>query len=514
MFKRKLLGIIAIMVAMLLLPTVYADEYTDLLDKFAPNGEVVVNSIPPTNENEMYAVLYDYLAEGVNGTYINNNYKNKIEIEGGYLSIEDVSTDYKTAKIVICDFERGPVASKNVTFKYNYNDEIYNKIKEYSKKIPANQPMYYISDLELLNFWINGEKDGYDNIDNYSTELKEVFNNSNLSFFVDNRAGFPGNIVEGRLGIATIIYDGTIYYINPMLGTQTRSIIYVDDNETDIVKAAQKRINDYVGHDKYVITEDITVTEYMENYIQSEIAAKQREYEERKREYGNTQLPDYLTSFEAFCEANYFDPNNITSEEFDLLEDYRDEKLYKVTINGVVRRFLIIKDKTGMKKPKFGSIDIETDVSVTSDDSKIPLDTLVSAKLLTSGDIYDNIRKVIGKNKSITYDIMLQSKSIADKITKLDNGKFLVSLPVSAELSGKELTVYYISPAGDMEEHNVTVKDGYATFETDHFSAYTLVEKDVTKTSNPSTGDSIGITLIVFALSASGLAITFKKLHS
>ena len=47
-------------------------------------------------------------------------------------------------------------------------------------------------------------------------------------------------------------------------------------------------------------------------------------------------------------------------------------------------------------------------------------------------------------------------------------------------LKGKEITVYYINSKGEKEEHIATVKDGYATFETDHFSTYVLAENNIT----------------------------------
>ena len=36
---------------------------------------------------------------------------------------------------------------------------------------------------------------------------------------------------------------------------------------------------------------------------------------------------------------------------------------------------------------------------------------------------------------------------------------------------------YQVKGTGEKEEHDVTIKDGYAVFTTDHFSIYTLAEK-------------------------------------
>ena len=77
------------------------------------------------------------------------------------------------------------------------------------------------------------------------------------------------------------------------------------------------------------------------------------------------------------------------------------------------------------------------------------------------------------------YDIKLYSSAKAEYITKLDNGKFEVKIPVSKKLEGKTLVVYYVDEDNNITEHEVNIKDGYAIFETDHFSIYTLAEKKI-----------------------------------
>ena len=60
---------------------------------------------------------------------------------------------------------------------------------------------------------------------------------------------------------------------------------------------------------------------------------------------------------------------------------------------------------------------------------------------------------------------------------ELEDGSFEVRIPLSEKLKGKDLVAYYVDNNGNKEEHEVTIKDGYAVFNTNHFSTYTLAEK-------------------------------------
>lgn len=60
---------------------------------------------------------------------------------------------------------------------------------------------------------------------------------------------------------------------------------------------------------------------------------------------------------------------------------------------------------------------------------------------------------------------------------ELEDGSFEVRIPLSEKLKGKDLVSYYVDDNGNKEEHEVTIKEGYAVFNTNHFSTYTLAEK-------------------------------------
>ena len=86
----------------------------------------------------------------------------------------------------------------------------------------------------------------------------------------------------------------------------------------------------------------------------------------------------------------------------------------------------------------------------------------------------------------------------------------MVKIPIPSDLNEKNLVVYYIPSSGEKEAHEVTVKDGYASFETDHFSTYVLAEKVSTETEsntikNPNTFDNIALYVSSMILSFTGL---------
>ena len=100
----------------------------------------------------------------------------------------------------------------------------------------------------------------------------------------------------------------------------------------------------------------------------------------------------------------------------------------------------------------------------------------------------ENIEKILGTNIYSAYDISLYSNAKQENITKLENEKFEVKIPLPENLKDKELAVYYITDNGDTEEHVATVRDKYVLFETNHFSTYVLTEK---APGNSAEGDSI-----------------------
>ena len=156
------------------------------------------------------------------------------------------------------------------------------------------------------------------------------------------------------------------------------------------------------------------------------------------------------------------------------------------------------------------TVDVSSGVEVYTD-GVIPLDTLIHVARITSGDEYDKIVKLLKITNVDMFDLSLSTSSNNEMITKLDNGKFRVKLPIKDEFKNKELKVYYVDEDDKVEEYAVTISDDgkYAIFETDHFSIYTLAAGEAIK--NPKTGDNI--LLYVATLMLSSIYLLTRKLR-
>ena len=439
-FKNILLTFILLLVVFI--PTkVLAENYGEDFKKILTDGKLVINSVPPKKDTDAYFIIYEL-------PFYDENGDSKYEDLRGYFSIDAIDEDYNSVTIDYIDktsYEL--IESHEVPIVYNYDKDIAKEVDKLVKGLPREKDFYVIDDLEILNFWINGEADDYSNIDNYSTELRSYFKNKNLNFYVDNRAGFFGEFVEGRMGIASIKYNDTVYYVDHTLSTRAYSIFYVEDDTTDVLKAIQKRINDYVGHDKYKVTKVGKISEYIEDYKSDLTSYWHEMYEEELARCKSEHAQDqgictsvdsdyyYLATFDAFLAYN--DYNFEDNEELQILSDYEEEDYYKMTINGEERLFIVLKDSEGIKNPEYISSDLITDISVSSKSSKVPLDTFIGAEQLTSGEEYNKVKDKLRYTNGITFDLSLYSKSLQDYIKKLDDTTFKVSIPIPSELEGK-----------------------------------------------------------------------------
>ena len=168
--------------------------------------------------------------------------------------------------------------------------------------------------------------------------------------------------------------------------------------------------------------------------------------------------------------------------EFNFLKKAAGDYWFNLEIGEATHMFIVVVDSDGMVNTEYKSSDVATDVTVSSGDNSIPLDTRIKVEQLASGTVYEKIIKTLNVKDNLTFDINLYSGSLEKNITKLSNGKFEVKIPVDSKLKDKSLVAYYVDEKLGVQEHEVTIKDGYAMFETDHFSVYTLAEGTVTKT--------------------------------
>ena len=81
---------------------------------------------------------------------------------------------------------------------------------------------------------------------------------------------------------------------------------------------------------------------------------------------------------------------------------------------------------------------------------------IVIDKMKAQNYTSDEIKKALGTSVYAAYDISLYSNAKQTKITRLENSKFEVSIPIPENLKDKDITVYYITDAGDKEEHTAS----------------------------------------------------------
>ena len=233
------------------------------------------------------------------------------------------------------------------------------------------------------------------------------------------------------------------------------------------------------------------VDEY--NYTLSKIRLEKMNYES---EVGN------VAGYKEYALASYDEEGG----EFYFLQKAAGDYWFNLQIGEATYMFIVVVDSDGMINPECRTSDVATDISVATGDTSVPLDTRISVEKLTGGEVYDKIIKTLNVNDNLTFDINLYSDSLEKNITKLSNGKFEVRIPVGEKFKDKDLVVYYVNEKLQVKEYAVIVKDGYASFETDHFSIYTLAEQPST---NVTPGDNANVYIWVGLLGI-GTLVAYK----
>lgn len=477
--KVSLIGIIGLLV----FPNMAkAEEYSELYSKMFSNGKYEVKSIPVTNDNDADVFVYGTIFQEFTEIYGND--------PSWQISMNDCNSNYTSCTIKITHGEYGPSGfvlaetdpideSHVVTLTYeSYDPAIKTLLDGYTNKISQgtshmNPKLYTLSDLNLINYYLSftDEEDISDmnNAINFSTELRKEFDNANISYRLDVRAGNDIPLNSLFFGYFVAKYNGVYYsYVDP-IGIQKNDVIYIPD-DTPVtteayIAAAKKRIEDYVGNNV-----EVTV-----GGLRSEIKDA---FDAESISYGYDERYDF----------------SVLGDESKMGDYY-----YNVKLNNRVYKFIFLRDSEKMENCEFLSRDLKSMISVSSKDAKIPLDTVLKTEIISDTTKYENI---LDTDNVFVVDIKLNSMNTGTTITKLENGKFLVSIPVPKSMEGKTIKAYYINSAGEKEEHVVTVKDNIASFETDHFSTYALAE---VKIDNPNTGDNIMQFIILGSISIIGL---------
>ena len=435
-----------------------------------------VKSIEPNDDN--YFVLFEDIE-------INND-----------LSIQNCNETYTKCSAI--DFSGNYYP--NVIINYVYDKNTKNAVDKIVSKL--EERTYNISDLELVSYWLNGGSILY-----YSNDLMSNLGYKNFeNFSFDVRAGDNNLFYTVEAGILKFIYNDTIYYMADFVEVDGKNIIYVEDNisSNDLMKSAQTRIDNYFGKNRVTLTDEGILEEFLNSYVldNKKIIDEMYELNESMK---NSPLYVAKTKEEIINELK----EEIRVMLSDILED--DEHIYKVKVGNNVYYTLIRSDSSKMVETSYRTSDILTDVSISSSNKTIPYDALVNVQKITDGETYKKILDILKLTNSEMYDLKLFSKSLDNYVSKLVNGSFEVKIPIKDEYKNKNLVAYYVDDNGKVTEYEVTVKDGYAIFNTDHFSIYTLGVKNI---NNPQTGDNIINSVILAFVSIiclSGIGIYFYK---
>lgn len=507
---KKGLFITGLLLSLLMVPNAVkaaemSEEFKAILNK---DGYLEVNSVPPTKEEQAGLLLGDYVLS--------------VRTEGRFgVYIDSCNSDF-----TICDIEKYDGERHPVKIKYVYNENIKKQVDKYVENL-GTKNIFSVRDMEVVNFWINAKGDeGL--VKDYSSELKEYFDFKNFEF--DIRLGNPGEFIRLTGGEGNIVFDGTIYHYGGYTEVQARHVLYVSEStgnsKEELMDEIQKRIDDYIGKDVVEIAYGGNVYDYFITNYDKDIDDIQRELDlenakSDRDELKILELGNQLSLANDY--KNYFlDSWNNRDGEYGFLRDAEGGHFFYATIPGNegsenVFKFIVIKDDNKLYVPSHKTTDVNTEVTISSNNSTIPLDTMIKAMELTSGEEYEKIIKILNLANSLTFDLKLYSKSLENYVTKLADGTFEVKIPLPENYKGKDLIVYYVTNDGKTEEYTVTEKNGYAIFNTNHFSIYTLaikndrVEDNKTPVANPDTSDNIVVYFGLSIISGLGILLTSRK---
>ena len=446
------------------------DETDTFFNKIAPNGVWTITGSKPKDIEEA-----EFLLTSIAGN---------IEVPDGYevMAWVEPADEFDAEVVAIHIYYNGNVL-KSKTVKAVYNEpsiEVKTKVNSVLDKIADKtgdrldvDTGFRLEDLYLINY-LNASTKGIDRslALNFSKDLIALTNGGNISYKFDSRLGAftPTRLWNFTGGQVIVYYDG-VAVGTTRIGLTTNHVLYVPsdtlDDDDSKIEAALKRIKDYLG-----TTKGITISKG--GTLES------------LNEDGYT-WKDYGFIDENTCGTNY----------------------YNITINGETYKFAICKkDAKDLETPEYLASDIISNISIKSNSTKLPLDTAMSVESVTS----NSIKKALGTEAYAAYDITLYSATMNKKITTLEDGKFVVTIPIPENLKNIKsgnLTVYYINEKGDKEEHVANVKDGMISFETDHFSTYVLSER-VDGIDNPNTSDNILLAIETLILSITVIIVGIK----
>ncbi len=417
-----------------------------------------------------------------------------LQYEKGYY-LGDWSSDFR--KCTLYAYELGE--EHEVEVEYIYDATVAAVADKLTAAFPENMASFQVSDMELVNYWIHTadleidpDTDATQSLDNYSGQVKALLQNMNFRLIVDNRAGDDSPFWIERLGFASLTHNDTIYYIHPMLGVRADHVIYLPEDTADdadsLLAAAQKRMDEYAPDKVEVAFGGQDIEQFFLDRYDADIAECRRNLDAAiasgdPLEIMNAEMYlEWAQDYKDYFVQDWADPNG----EYAFLHKAEGDCWFTATVGDSRWTFITVKDDDKMLSPTYASADAKTDVTVSTADVSVPLDTEIAVEKLTEGAEYERITAALAGKDGQTFDISLHSPTLNEDVTKLEKGTFEVKMPIPESLKGKAVSAYYVDSEGRVTEHTAGVKDGYAVFTTDHFSAYTLA---TASTNNPPTGD-------------------------
>ncbi len=443
------------------------EKYSDVMKKITTTETWTICTDAPEDSGDS-----EFLLSAIARSLVNNA---RYQVEA-YCNDEPFNPN--RASIYITDTKTGVKESYYVDVKYTQPDaEIKKNVDAMVEKMKDSTTdewkFYEVEDLYLINYFKAVAENGVGGPEvaiNFAKEFLDDVGGGKFTFGIDTRLGSGGGMFYSAAGGHMIVmYDGAVYATTEG-GVALKCVLYVPADTADTpeayMAAAQKRINDYFGADKGI---SLSV-----GGLFSEVSPDVMEYAEEHIDFTNA-----------------------------------GDSFYVLKLGQHEVPLVIVKsdDAENFTTPTYKSSDLMSKIEISTTDSSVPFDTEVKTKEVKS----DVIKNAVGTDAYAAYDITLYSAMLGGNITKLGSGVFTVKIPIPAEWDGIELAVYYVPDEGAPEEHALipTEEEGYAVFDTDHFSTYVLVEaKEATGAISPETGDSNNMALwsAVLVVSFTGLA--------
>jgi len=428
----------------------YKEQFSDLYKSLLTDGVFHFKAIKPANASEIEFMLYNYVISLSNKEY--EVWFGGCNEEFDECEITIYKDELTETHVVKATFEKTDKEIKNNLDNYIKNLDVF-KVEEDERKVLKLD----LVDLEMINYYATTKSKSFDytklnEMFGYSQTIKKAFEGNNYKFVYDCRMGDDTPFHSYAEGGLSILYNDVFYGVAENVGTTAKNILYVP-SETKLtndalIKAAKDKIKNYLPK----LDINITVGQSFDNYLIEE-------------------------------DMEPIDLTDVIKEFIDL--DKTVNNVFVVDFGSFKVDFLIVADSSKTIKTEFLTNDIDSNISIASTSSEIPLDTVIKVEKVNSGKEYERIIKILDIEENEMYDLSLYSSARDEYIKKLEDSTFEVKIPIPKKFDGKNLVVYYVDVDGVVTEHEVTVKDGYAVFTTDHFSIYTLAIQNKIQENTP-----------------------------